>query len=100
MDEAQGPYLLEGDSPKGVPEEEGADEEARDRFNEIAAAGLGHRDLRVDERGWSRRETDGNMNFFIVTLRFFAERRDPYTVGNVLPPIPLRLPKSMPKGGE
>ena len=96
MNEAQGAYLLEGDSPEGVPEEEGTDEEARNRFDEIATAGLSHRDLRVDERGWGRRETEGNMNFFIVTSRFFAQRRDPCTVGNVLPPIHLRPPKSSP----
>jgi hypothetical protein len=76
MDEAEGPNLLEGDSPEGVPEEEGADEEARDRFDEIAAAGLGHRGPRGEERGWGRRETEGSMNFSIVNVTILRSKME------------------------
>ena len=41
MDEAQGENLIEGDSAEGVPEEEGADEQAGDGLQQIAAAAGG-----------------------------------------------------------
>ena len=42
MNQAKRAYLFKRDAAKGVPEEEGADEQTRYRFEEIAAAGFGH----------------------------------------------------------
>jgi hypothetical protein len=39
MCDAKGEDLGKGDSAKGVPEEEGADEQARDGFEQVAAGG-------------------------------------------------------------
>lgn len=61
MREAEGEDLVEGDSAEGVPEEEGADEQAGDGLVQIAAGAAGcggdaHADTRVDQEMWGRME--------------------------------------------
>ena len=56
MDGTQSEDLVEGDSAEGIPEEEGADEQAGDGLQQVAvAAGCGygaHAENRSSEQAW------------------------------------------------